>query len=430
MGLISRVSSRTYRIHQKMLIPEEDFTRIESFAKLAVHDPSLESSTKNEEFDNPEFSFLTKETSPAHKYYIEYLSRLKKITEADKILNQQTKNLDEKSVNIRRKCLIKAEIRRIDFSSSAQEKIDQIFTSITSKATKDTIVKARYDLEKLDYSVSRCRDLFSYCNMKLFSEKLLEPDKNKILRARLHFLYLLNEIVAKGRKTVMDGLMATRGNEPCNLHVALSLYFEMAETKSDRNKVLDIIDVWKEERFIPTQAIQIFYQTDREWSSIVSNWLMYTENQLSDNRRDRLELDNLGKKFLRKGAVDNPLVQRGESRSSHYSGKNSDRSRSRSDSYRSSNYSRTNSHRSISPKASIRSHRTRSRSRTPEKQRQNFRRSRSNSLEAPKLTQNQDDADYNPKEDKFYDSDDERFTSESKKKVAIFRKKFLKKIAP
>merc|ERR1712157_27749 len=391
MGLISRVSSRTYRIHQKMLIPEEDFTRIESFAKLAVHDPSLESSTKNEEFDNPEFSFLTKETSPAHKYYIEYLSRLEKITEADKILNQQTKNLDEKSVNIRRKCLIKAEIRRIDFSSSAQEKIDQIFTSITSKATKDTIVKARYDLEKLDYSVSRCRDLFSYCNMKLLSEKLLEPDKNKILRARLHFLYLLNEIVAKGRKTVMDGLMATRGNEPCNLHVALSLYFEMAETKSDRNKVLDIIDVWKEERFIPTQAIRIFYQTDREWSSIVSNWLMYTENQLSDNRRDRLEfdiktetkrydqeynkvkkihedqvyelkveLDNLGKKFLRKGAVDNPLVQRGESRSSHYSGKNSNRSRSKSrsrsrspvqrsrtrnDSYRSSNYSRTNSRR-------------------------------------------------------------------------------------
>lgn len=428
----------------------------------------------------PEYKFLIDKTSPSHKYYHEYLSRLKKIRDADDMLNSKIDSIEKRRINIRRKCLTKAEIKRCNLTKSEEEKISKIFNSIRDKANQDNIIRAKIDLDNLDFSVNRCRDLFSFCNMKLFAEKLAETSAEKLVKPRLHFLYLINEIVASTKtKNLIDGLMTTRGNEPCNLHVSLALCCEVLTFDKQVDQVLNLIDVWADGKYLPRQAIKIFDNTHKEWSTVLSNWLRYTEENLSSYDKQKLEfdikqeskaydvehdkarrehrdhvielkieLDNLGKKFLRKGKSSYTFIKDDDmenykksptpprrSPTPEFEKFGKGRSRSRSRSISRDRYSRSESRRSresprrrsISPydRTPVR---RRDRSRSPQRRRSRHDSERSRDRFRDERPPSRNDSvkddlprhsrsrsvspekeDYDPNDDQFYDSDDDRF---------------------
>merc|ERR1712071_199289 len=294
MGLISRVSSRTYRLFFTMsLINESDFQKIESFAET-VSKPGgeqIEQNTKESQNSNYDWRFLWDRYSPENKYYIEYLSRLRKIKDADEILFDSGNAIEDKRVNIRRKCMALMELKRCNLSAVGEKKIDGLLKSISVKTQRDGILRAKRELESCKSECESVKDLFSYLNMKLFYNKANHPktpttDLNK---HRLQSLYLINEILATKNSSMIDGLMETRSNEPCNLHVLIALAYETVESKDSHEKIQQLIQVWYRGQFLPEQALNIFARSSDDWQQILANWLNANEEMLPRILKDELD---------------------------------------------------------------------------------------------------------------------------------------------
>ena len=155
------------------LILESDFKKIESFAET-VSKPGGDQVEKNT-FDlhdkNPDWKFLWDKYSPENKYYNEFLSRLRKIKDADEILFDSGNLIEEKRVNIRRKCLALVELKRCGLTKNGERRVDSLLKGISVKAQREDILKAKRELEGCKEECKSVRDLFGYLNMKLFYMK-------------------------------------------------------------------------------------------------------------------------------------------------------------------------------------------------------------------------------------------------------------------
>ena len=110
-----------------------------------------------------------------------------------------------------------------------------------------------------------------------------------LFKHRLQSLYLINEILATKNPTFIDGLMETFKNEPCNLHILISLTYETCENRESHEKIQKLIQVWYRGKFLPDQALDIFSRTDENWREVLGNWLEETENMLPMRLKEDLD---------------------------------------------------------------------------------------------------------------------------------------------
>ena len=162
------------------LINESDFQKIESFAET-VSKPGgdqVEQNTKESQNSKADWRFLWDRYSPENKYYTEYLSRLRKIKDADEILFDSGNAIEDKRVNIRRKCMALIELKRCNLSSVGEKKVGGLLKSISVKTQRDGILRAKREFESCKLECGNVKDLFSYLNMKLFysfgSDKMIK----------------------------------------------------------------------------------------------------------------------------------------------------------------------------------------------------------------------------------------------------------------
>ena len=120
-----------------MLIAEESFQLIEEYARLCSRNPNMEEQTAYVEKDNPKYKFLTDKYSPDHKYYSEYLTRLKKIDALDDEFSEKKKILEDKKIHITRRALVKVAMENCDLTDEAIEVVDKII-EIFNDSRKNT----------------------------------------------------------------------------------------------------------------------------------------------------------------------------------------------------------------------------------------------------------------------------------------------------
>jgi len=315
------------------LIKEEDFIKIEQFATtVSKQGVEIEEAAADQNRNDPTWRFLWDRYCPEHKYYTEYLSRLKKIDVADEILHEEGSIVEQKRVNIRRKCLALVEMQRCNLPTGTEKRVEQILKNIASKAQRDTVLNAKRELTQ-SCEAPTTKDLFSFLIMKLYYFYVSDPRLKKadVYRHRLHALYLINEVLAAKNQSLKDGLMETYGPEPCLLHVAICLVFEATESEEQAQKVHKLLEIWERGQFLPGQAIHIFKNSGHEWTTVLSGWLQATEQNLplplkgelnvligdeskkydkemaklqqsheADVGKTRQELASLGRKFLRR----------------------------------------------------------------------------------------------------------------------------------
>ena len=152
------------------LIRTEDFQKIENFAET-VSKPDgdkIEENTRDIQRDNPDYKFLWDRYSVENKYYNEYLSRLRKIKDADEILFDAGTEIEDKRVNIRRKCLALVEMKRCGLTVAGERKVDAVLKNLQTKADRNQILAMKRELESCREEARSARDIFSLVNMKLF----------------------------------------------------------------------------------------------------------------------------------------------------------------------------------------------------------------------------------------------------------------------
>jgi len=209
-----------------MLIAEESFQLIEEYARLCSRNPNMEEQTAYVEKNNPKYKFLTDKYSPDHKYYSEYLTRLKKIDALDDEFSEKKKILEDKKIHITRRALVKVAMENCDLTDEAIEVVDKII-EIFNDSRKNTISDAKRKLKSI--RMRNTNSIFKYINIKLFSKNIGNVDRRQAFTNRLNMIYLVNELLASQTYQFIDGFMESDGKSPCPLHILVSLAFELAE---------------------------------------------------------------------------------------------------------------------------------------------------------------------------------------------------------